>query len=229
MIAPRYESHSTLYSTSISATATLVTPEGTQPGDLLLAILTFRRNTSVVFYDPAGWTRLCDAPAPSLARVAAFWRLAEVSEPATHTFQADTTSRRACGIIRFSGASQSQPINTFGYTTGTNPHLCPEVTTDTDNCMIVRGIGFGGNQSPSFGPDYNRLWSLSSQNDGAGSYVAVALEPVLQGLVPALSVTGGDGVAMTIAIGGSDLAAPSHRNRRLAAASMHFARTRGML
>ena len=203
-MAPAYASHSTYYSASTAYSVVLDTPSGTQAGDLLIAILTFRRFNTASFSIASGWEKLIDAPAPTFARVAVFYRLAEPAEPTTHAFNCNESSRRACGLIRFTGVDQDNPIHAYAHSTAEHPELAT-----TRESLILRACGNTGNQAMSYGTGYDHLWSLRGASDSAQCHAAVASQLTPGGLIPALAV--GSGVRMSLAIAGDNSPPPTVR------------------
>lgn len=92
-------------------------------------------------YDGAGGYR----SAGSAVTLGTWWKLADPLESTSHQFTW-TGARQAYGwIMRFTGHDTDDPINAFsvGNDSDAAP-TSPSVTTDTDNCLIVRIGGFDG-------------------------------------------------------------------------------------
>jgi hypothetical protein len=137
--------------TSPAGTSVIVTtPSSVSSGDLLIAAVVTRTNTSGSLAPPVGqgWTRI-DLGSESSGRVTlGVWRkLAGASEPNSHTFTwSGSGNAQAYGwIMRFTGHNPSSAINAFaaqGSTSTSSTPPCPSVATTVANTMIVRIGGF---------------------------------------------------------------------------------------
>ena len=130
--------------TSSGATLTIDTPS-TNTGDLLIAAVATDGDTSSTLSPPSGWTEIDVDDYSSAVTLGVWWRIATVSEPATHQFSW-TGARPAYGwIMRFTGQDPTNPINASasGEATSSSP-TSPAVTATVDGCLILRLGAFDG-------------------------------------------------------------------------------------
>lgn len=121
----------------------LTKPAGTQQGDLLVALVSKDHGIGD-WTAPEGWTEgIAKFSNSSIVHLAVYWKEAGASEPATYTFTYSFVggSVFAGGILRISGADTGTPFHqTDTRTNNGTTHLCPDVTTTLDNCLILRLI-----------------------------------------------------------------------------------------
>ena len=118
---------------------TISTPD-TNEGDLLIAAVATDGSTTIS--PPSGWTLINCGTYSSEVTLAAWWKIADASEPTNHTFTWSGAEQAYGWMMRFVG-HDSTPINawaTNGETSSTP--TSPAVTTTVDNCLILRLGGF---------------------------------------------------------------------------------------
>jgi len=139
----RYQDFNEAKSSS-GVTLTIDTPS-TDTGDLLIAAVATDGDTSSTLSPPSGWTEIDVDDYSSAVTLGVWWRIATVSEPATHQFSW-TGARPAYGwIMRFTGQDTTNPINASasGEVTSSSP-TSPAVTATADGCLILRLGAFDG-------------------------------------------------------------------------------------
>lgn len=123
--------------TSGGTGVTLNKPDGTQAGDLLVAVIA-QANGDTGVTAPSGFTQIRNDPhAASNVSITSLWKLAGASEPADYTFTTSAGDKIASmQLIR--GAHQTTPINAHNGQTGsaTDP-VAPSVTTTADRCLKI--------------------------------------------------------------------------------------------
>jgi len=117
-------------------------------GDLLIAAVATDEDTSATLSAPSGWTSISSPGSYSSAiTLGAWWKIATVTEPASHTFTW-TGGQQAYGwMMRFTGHNSTSPINGIPSVWGgsSSAPTSPAVTTTVNNCLILRLGAFDGN------------------------------------------------------------------------------------
>jgi len=138
---PVFETASTAVSVKRSndPVITIAKPAGTQPGDLLVAALMLGRGEKVNVSAPSGWTLIRRTNNGRSLGMAAYYRVAGVSEPETYSFLTDKkTPVWAAGISRISGTDNANPILASGGAVDRRSNVtAPSVsTTGTDSLVL---------------------------------------------------------------------------------------------
>jgi type II secretory pathway pseudopilin PulG len=130
----------------LTTSLTIPTPS-TTAGDLLIAAVATDVDTSASLAAPEGqgWTLINRGSYNGAVTLAAWWKLAGASEPASHQFTWPTWSGyswppQSYGwIMRFTGHDPANPINasSAGGQTSSTP-TSPAVTTTVTGCLILR-------------------------------------------------------------------------------------------
>ena len=138
---------------SLNTDITINKPAGVVEDDLMVAVIAV---SSLETPTSAGWTNIQSGGNSALS-LAVLYKKAGGSEPDNYTFSW-SNQRGAYGfIMRFSGQDTSTPINVSGITSGTSANpVCPSVTTDKDDCLILR----------IFGADHHSITVDSGYPDG---------------------------------------------------------------
>ena len=124
-------------STNTGATAagsiTVNVPAGIQVHDVLISMIGHDGGVSSTISTPSGWTVLrTGSSAAAGIRAHMFWRLADGSEPASYTWNFDTTRQASGTIVAYSGASITiPPSNSSASLTAANTALTGSSTTAT--------------------------------------------------------------------------------------------------
>jgi len=151
LTAPAYASDTSQVTSTAATTLGIGRPSGTATGDLLVAGITFAGGTGTLIPPanvPTGWTLIKRADNTTNVGMATYYKVAGSSEPATYTWTFSTSVRASGGIVRYTGANTSDPIDTFNLATGndtTSPFrvTTPSVTTSTNQEALVGFYGIG--------------------------------------------------------------------------------------
>ncbi len=139
--APAFGTSSTATQGTDSGSITIAPPASTAAGDLLLLMVNKDGSGNVA--TPSGWTLInqgdCDSGACDLG---VYYKIATSSEPANYTISWTGSEQGVAGILRYTGANTTDPIDTSGAATGdsANPQA-PSVTTGVTNTRVVRIYG----------------------------------------------------------------------------------------
>ncbi|MEX2554386.1 MAG: cadherin-like domain-containing protein [Actinomycetota bacterium] len=158
-------------SSAANPTATSLTisaPAGLAPGDVMLAGISVRGNTTIA--PPAGWTFVrLDATSEFIFRQAVYFKVAG-SEPASYSFTFNSNQAAAGGIAAYSGVNTANPIdahsgqvsNFLRFATIT----APSVTTTQNGAMLVGFFGMADNVTIAPPSGMTERWDVAS-NAGA--------------------------------------------------------------
>ena len=125
-----------------ATTLVITTPAGATTGDLLLAQITVESGSDVVITPPSGWTSVIRTDNSNSIGQEIFWKAATGAEPANYTFTFSQSTRASGGVLAYTGANMSNPIDVSGGNTGnTNPLTAPSVTTTSDNGLLMTFFG----------------------------------------------------------------------------------------
>ena len=118
---------------------TIDKPEGTAEGDLLIGAVVHSDN-EVTIDPPAGWSTIDLASCNNdQCTLGVFYLVAGESEPANYTFVFNDSGEAAGGILRYSGADPSDPINIWDTENGNSVSpTAPDVTTTVVGTTVVR-------------------------------------------------------------------------------------------
>jgi hypothetical protein len=159
-------------------------PASIAAGDFLLATVWGSGDSLISYSGPAGWTRITQVSANSLAsgvtiqHHALFYRIADGSESGTATFTASgaVANVTAAAISRFDGATSFESLcSLIDITPSTT--TSPQITTTDDDRLLVNTFSVAGGASYSLTPDtgwteafeYNR-GNIGSQYDATLHY-----------------------------------------------------------
>jgi hypothetical protein len=121
----------------------LPTPGGTAEGDLLIAAIASDGDASDLAAT-ADWNLIAVQNNSTRVTLGVWWKIAGVSEPATHLFSSSALEMKYGWMMRFTGHDPSNPINgtsTFDTGMSTSPPA-PSATTTVDNTLVLRVGGF---------------------------------------------------------------------------------------
>ena len=160
--APAYRGSSS--ATGVN-TLTIPIPAGTTAGEVMVAQVMNRNLGSLS--TPAGWTLIRRDTSGVEVQVALFWRVATSSETAP-TFTLSVPMQMAGGIVSYSGADTSNPVDAHDATVGaTATATAPSVTTTRPGTRVVRSIG--KRQEALAAPSgTTQRWSLLSGGSAGG-------------------------------------------------------------
>jgi hypothetical protein len=190
-------------STTGVTTLTIPIPAGTAAGDVMIAQV-MNRNTATLTA-PAGWTSIRRDTSGAEVQVSLFWKVATGSDTAP-TFTLSMSFQMAGGIVSYSGAHTTDPIDAHSGSTGNSATATtPSVTTTRPDTRVLRAIG--KRQEALAAPaGTTQRWSVSSGGSaGAGGASLGDSTLAAAGATgTAASTSGGafvsDWVAQTVAI-----------------------------
>ena len=147
-IFPKIESTNILEQTSSSENFVVSMPSIRPDGDLYIAQIALKNGDEIEAV-PSGWTEITDSENSDNIQLATYWKIGS-SEPATYTWVSDDPAKWIGAIHRISGFNTSSPISASGDTIGESASpTSPSVTTNVDNCLILRLYGADGNEQAS--------------------------------------------------------------------------------
>ena len=183
-------------------TSITITTPSTDEDDLLVAAVATDGDTSSTLSAPSGegWTQVSVQAYDSEVTLGVWWKLADASESASHTFTWSGSEQAYGWIMHFTGNSTSDPINDWWGTGGTSATpTSPSVTTTNQHCLIVRLGGFDGsditeNDTGIWG--YDDITMDASNSGGSGD--------VTTDLVAQWTLDDGSGTTATDSVGSYD-------------------------
>lgn len=196
-----YENFSWAKAASDVASLLITTPTNVSQGDLLIASVATDDTTSLT--SPAGWTPINQgSDTAGQITLGAWYKLAVVSEPASHTFTWTGGNQQAYGwIMRFTGHDSVSPINNSspGSDSSVSP-ISPAVTTTAANCMILRLGAFDDNDITVGNPGLTGNAAITMDASGsAGTGPVVMLGSWLAGTTHTKETAGSNRALIFIA------------------------------
>jgi hypothetical protein len=179
------------YATSTSGSVTVTAPSGLTAGDLLLAGLSYQGSCMST---PSGWILIrCDTNTSGSNNVTSsvFYKFATSSDVTAGSFPFATggTSGTVAGIIAYTGADPTTPIDTSGAATGSSTTATTPTMSVTSNARLVTFFAARGNTTVtpidpgSSADNWAQNWSATG-GGGQRNYLIST---------PALSTTAGSG------------------------------------
>jgi hypothetical protein len=134
------------------SSVSLPVPAGTQPGEVLVAVVHQQRSVGTA--SAPGWTLVRNDGTG--AKSAILWRVAGEVEPAAYTFSVGTDALIEAHMLRLSGADPAQPFGASGVRTSAFSELsrrveAPSLTPSGPN-MLLLAIFSGGRAGVSVTP-----------------------------------------------------------------------------
>jgi hypothetical protein len=129
-------------------------PTGTASGDLLIAVVITDGDTSGELAAPIDWTLISvgwsdnsvypNLPTPSGCTLGVWYLIAGDSEPGSYQWTWTTAETVYAFIIRITGHDPDNPIDVWGFNTGTEGMLltCPDITTAVADTLVLRIFGY---------------------------------------------------------------------------------------
>ncbi|MEM1326751.1 MAG: SdrD B-like domain-containing protein [Bacteroidota bacterium] len=117
--------------------------------DFLLAVVATDGNESI--NTPSGWTLLNSGQSQDNASTLyTFFRFVDGSEPASYTFNGWSNEHAIASITAYSGVDTNSPFDaSVQVSTGSsNAPVAPDITTSTDNVLVVRIVSSDNNRAP---------------------------------------------------------------------------------
>jgi type II secretory pathway pseudopilin PulG len=188
------------YATSASGSVTVTAPTGMIAGDLLLAGLSYQ---GACMATPSGWTVVrCDTNTSGSNNVtsAIYYKFATAADVTAGSFAFTTggTSGTVAGIIAYTGADPTTPIDTSGVATGTSTTATTPTMTVTSNARLVSFFAARGNTTVtpvdpgSSADNWTQNWSANGGGSQKG-YLSCSSPPCGNGSTSALTATAGTG------------------------------------
>ena len=152
-----------------TATSLIIpTPGGLAPGDVMVAGISVRGNTTIAA--PAGWTLVrLDATAEFIMRQAVYFKVA-ASEPANYTWTFNSNQAATGGIAAYSGVDTANPIDAHSGLVSNFARFAtitaPSVTTTANGDMLVGFFGMADNVTIAPPAGMTERWDVAS-NAGA--------------------------------------------------------------
>ncbi len=113
-------------------------PTSTATGNLLVAGITFDGGSSTTITAPTGWQLIKRINNSTNVGIASYYRVAVAGEPASYTWTISPNARASGGILRYTGADTSNPINISSTNTGSGTTVTAStVTTTTARTALV--------------------------------------------------------------------------------------------
>jgi len=137
----RYKEFTEAKAGSDVTSITISTPSGTSEDDFLIVAVATDGDTSGSMAPPPGegWTQISLNDYNNEVTLGVWWKLADVSESASHQFTWSGVRQAYGWMMRFMGHDPNNPIDIWAANgeADTNP-TCPSVTTDVNDCLILR-------------------------------------------------------------------------------------------
>lgn len=144
------ESTSVNVSSDASTSAVANKPTGTIDGDLVIVWIDMDDDDAVTAPDGT-WTQIGYSDMNACSQIA-FWKEAGASEPSSWTFTIAATEKYITRVARISGHDTANPINASAVTQDNSAPetdiVCPAVTTDVSNCLIIYSCNADNDRSP---------------------------------------------------------------------------------
>jgi hypothetical protein len=149
MSAPAFESSSAVTHPATDATVTITRPTGVVSGRLMVAVLAWNNRT--LSSVPSGWT-LAASTVGSFFKVAAYWKVAGGSEPASYNWGFSASVTAVGAILHYSGADATTPIDDADTSNGVSVTSfdAPTSTTTGADRTIVRGVSYDSVRTITF-------------------------------------------------------------------------------
>lgn len=141
-------------------------PAGVEGGDLLIvAVATDGENKTDLGPVLPGWTLIELEAHNTNVTLGVWWKLADVSEPALHTFRWGASEKAYGWMMRFTGHDPATPVEDFaGDSSGRNYNPpSPGLSTSVNESMVVRIGGFDDDD-------------ISVDNAGVTGYTTITMD-----------------------------------------------------
>jgi transcriptional regulator CtsR/regulation of enolase protein 1 (concanavalin A-like superfamily) len=185
-----------------SGTLTINKPTGTVAGDLMVASISVRPNTSTIGA-PLGWTlvRRVDNTNSNPNSLATYYKAAGSSEPASYAWTFNASAGAAGGIQCFTGVDTSNPVDVeAGQNTANDVILtAPSVTTGALNEMLVTSHAFASSAT------FTKPTGMTEAFDVASVTVPNSGGEAIEGNYQLQTAVGATGARMATASGDADV------------------------
>lgn len=149
---------------------TITKPAATVAGDLMVAQLGLRTSNSTVTA-PAGWTLIRDDSAPTGGGIQSvlYYRVAAADEPTSFTWSSSANARIGGGILTYTGASTTAPVDVANGQVGSNSAArAPSVTATIAQSFLATFFVARQQAFASLPGGMSTRWNLDTSG-GAGS------------------------------------------------------------
>jgi hypothetical protein len=199
----RYRAFKEAKVSSDSTSITIQTPD-TNEGDLLIAAVATDDQTKASLAPPGseGWTEIDIDHRSAKVTLGAWWKLADTSESASHTFSWWGGQQAYGWMMRFTGHDSNNPINDWaadGQTSSTP--TSPEVTTTVNNCLILRLGAFDNDNITVDSPGLSGHAPITMDTSGSSGLVGCWKLDETSGLTAADSSGQGNNGTLTNMVG----------------------------
>ena len=163
-----YVASETTIETSDVTSIAVTVPAASQVGDVLIGHISVDDDTPG-FNTPSGWTLVATNTAGDGWGHAAYYRVADGTEPASYTFSWTISAESTAAISLYSGIDAGAPINATATSHGDDsPLTAPSVVTTVADTVVVRLVS--ADHSHDFSPPggHTERYDLSS-GDVSGS------------------------------------------------------------
>jgi hypothetical protein len=122
-------------------------PGGAQPGDVMLAAVSYRLGGSAATTAPAGWSLVrsdtCSGPGQTLQTQRVYVRLVTGSEPSAYAWQFPSATGASGVVVSYAGVDAAAPVSVHGggYTRNSAWVRAESVTTTVPNARVVVLLG----------------------------------------------------------------------------------------
>ena len=138
------EATTTVVNTTATRTVTIARPEGTGPGDVLVACMALNTRRVLAGGTPPDWMPIASETSIPNPHVFGYYKVAGDSEPDNYTWLLSAAAQSSGGIARYSGVDTNSPIDavsTSASRTQVTAGTIAGVTTTTPTTMIVGCMG----------------------------------------------------------------------------------------
>ena len=138
------EAIATIVNTTPTNAVTIVRPEGTLPGDVMVACLTSNTRRVAAGGIPVDWKPIAAETSVPNPHVFGYYKVVGDTEPADYTWVLSAPTQNSGGIARYSGVDTTSPLDAV--VTGASSEevtsgTIPGVTTTTSATMLVGCMG----------------------------------------------------------------------------------------
>lgn len=188
--------------TSTSALGTssraLTVPTSTAAGDVLIAQVVTNHTDLTGTSAPAGWTLACSQGNVNGVVEGIWWHIAGSSEPATYTWTLPANSGVVGNIMRYTGVSTANPIDSCAGQASTSAGTsmaAPSITIHSGDEVLISAYGFtnAGTTTPAGG--YTERVDAKTSKDTLGRAVSSEMADINSGACNATSCNTGSATA----------------------------------
>ncbi|MDH3539577.1 MAG: right-handed parallel beta-helix repeat-containing protein, partial [Acidimicrobiia bacterium] len=149
--------------TTVGGSLVINVPAATQPGDVMLAQITYNAWAQTIT-PPGGWNFIRqDANSGGIIQEL-FWRAATASEPASYTWGLSSGDMASGAIVSYAGVDNASPIDDHnGQAPGSGSTLtAPSITTTVTDATLVAFYGIRGERTVASPGSMAERWDLNT-------------------------------------------------------------------